>query len=52
MSCYFSPTKPAPTHTFPLKSAALPPNDYINLPTVIMDGNAWGFIIISGTIPS
>ncbi len=52
ISFNFSPRKAEPSTTFPLNAAALPPNDSMNWPTVILEGKACGFIIISGTIPS
>ena len=48
----FSPTNAEPSNFCPRNAAALPVIDSINIPTVILDGNACGLIKTSGTIPS
>ncbi len=50
-SSIFSPTKAEPSNFFPRKAAAFPQIDSINIPTVILDGNACGLIKTSGVIP-
>ena len=36
---------------FPVIELYFPARDSINIPIVILEGKAWGFIIISGVIP-
>src|SRR6478736_1470257 len=51
-STSFSPTKAEPSILLPRNAAAFPVTDSRNIPTVILDGNACGLIITSGTTPS
>ena len=47
-----SPAKAEPSTGDPLSAPAFPAMDSMNWPTVILDGNACGLIITSGTMPS
>src|SRR3989344_1681328 len=51
-SSIFSPTNAEPSNWLPLNAAALPQIDSMNMPTVILEGNACGLISTSGEIPS
>lgn len=46
-----SPANAVPSPKNPFITPAFPEINYINFPIVILEGNPWGFIIISGTIP-
>ena len=51
-SSIFSPTNADPSNCDPRSAAALPVIDSMNMPTVILEGNAWGLISTSGVTPS
>ncbi len=52
ISSMLSPANAEPSTEEPRNAAAFPAIDSMNWPTVILDGNACGLIITSGTIPS
>jgi len=51
MSSSLSPPKAVPYFLYPLSTPAFPEINSIIFPTVILDGNPWGFIIMSGHHP-
>jgi len=51
MSSSLSPPKAVPYFQEPHKTPAFPDINSIIFPTVILDGNPWGFMIISGHHP-
>ena len=56
MACFtssiFSPTNAEPSNLLPRSAADLPHMDSMNMPTVMREGNAWGFMSTSGVTPS